>query len=69
MKKKPLSLRIYHKLLIFIRNSKIKIMRSLGYGCENCKHCDPVCYFAGEISGVDFWCEHWEYDYKGEVDG
>jgi hypothetical protein len=66
MKKKPLPLILYHKLSSFIKNSKIKIMRSLGYGCENCKYCDPVCYFAGEISGTNFWCKHWEYDSKKE---
>lgn len=66
MKKKSLPLRFYHKLLSFIRNSKINIMCRLGYGCENCKYCDPVCYYMGEINGKDFWCKHWGYDYKGE---
>jgi len=62
MKMKPLPLRLYNNFTTFIRNSKIKIMCSLGYGCENCKYCDPVCYFAREISGKDFWCEHREYN-------
>jgi hypothetical protein len=64
LKKKPWILITYNKFKTFIRNSKINIMRSLGYGCENCKHCDPVCYFAGEISGKDFWCKDWEYNSK-----
>lgn len=60
--KKPWILIIRNRFKSFIANKKIKIMCCLGYGCENCKHCDPVCYFAGEISGKDFWCKHWEYN-------
>lgn len=62
--RKPWISIIYNRLKTCITNNKIKIMCSLGYGCENCKYCEPVCYFTGEISGKDFWCNHWEYNNK-----
>jgi len=62
MKNKPLSLRIHNNIRRLTRNFTIGFMRCLGYGCENCKHCDPVCYYAGEVSGANFWCKDWEGD-------
>lgn len=58
--KKAWTLIMFNRLIILVNNIKIKLMCNLGYTCETCKYCDPVCYFAGEISGKDFWCKYWK---------
>ena len=58
--KKPWILRLYGGFTRLIKNGLVKFMCYIGYRCENCKYCDPVCCFAGEISGKDFWCKNWK---------